>query len=78
MGIYSEMFRVKNNHEDMIGYGTSNFIITIDVIQNIWFNGHPEMKIYRNWADTIVNTLDSTFNYNYIQEEHFKQYQLCQ
>jgi hypothetical protein len=51
-------------------------MIEISIKQNYWLNGHPEMKKYRNWADSISELLNSQFNYEIIRDEHLRQFQL--
>jgi hypothetical protein len=57
-------------------YGNAVFLLGIKTKQNFWLNGHPDMKIHRNWANAIIELLDSTFNYELIREEHLRQFQI--
>lgn len=57
-------------------YGNAAYSLQIDVEQNLWLNGHPDMKTHRNWANSIIELLESTFNYEQIREEHLRQFQL--
>ena len=56
--------------------GNSVYMIEISIKQNYWLNGHPEMKKHRNWADSIIELLNSQFNYEIIRDEHLHQFQL--
>jgi len=51
------------------GFHNSVYLISINIEQNIWYNGHPDMKKYRHWADSIVDTLESKFSYELIREK---------
>ncbi|MYM60056.1 hypothetical protein GTG28_12555 [Vibrio sp. OCN044] len=61
---------------DQQQHGTAVFMLKIDIEQTRLLNGHPDMKAHRNWANSIVELLDNTFNYEQIREEHFRQFQL--
>ena len=56
--------------------GNSVYLLDINVQQNYWLNGHPDMKKHRNWADSIVELLDSKFNYETIHENNLRQFEL--
>lgn len=71
LGEYSRMLQSK------IGtYGHSVFLLETDIEQKYLLNGHPEMKKHRNWANSIVELLDTTFNFELIRENHMRQFQL--
>lgn len=56
------------NFDNSNKYWHSVYLMTLNVKQNSWLNGHPEMKNNRNWADSIVDVLDNKFNYETIRE----------
>jgi len=56
IGEYSKFFNIpsaldRGNSPEADKYGNSVYLIQINIKQNFWLNGHPEMKKYRNWAD---------------------------
>ena len=57
-------------------FGNSMYLIEINAEQNAWFNGHPEMKKHRSWADSIAKQLDNDFNFESIRENHRKKFLL--
>ena len=62
--------------EEVNKLGNSVYLLDINVQQNYWLNGHPDMKKHRNWADSIVELLDSKFNYEIIHENNLRQFEL--
>ncbi len=56
--------------------GTSVYIIEISGKQNTLLNGHPEMKKHRKWADSIIESLETTYSYNLIRENHIRSIQI--
>ena len=61
---------------DLQPHGHAVYKMHINIEQNIWLNGHPEMEAHRNWANSIIELLDYTFNFEKIHKEHIQQYQL--
>jgi len=81
IGEYSRLLGIKSHHQpiniaDQQQYGNSAYLLEIEAEQNVWLNGHPDMKTHRNWANSIIELLDSTFNYELIREDHLRQFQL--
>lgn len=81
VGTYSKLLGIpsgldRRNAPESDKYGHSNFFMEIDVSQNWWLNGHPDMKKNRNWANSVAELLDAQFNYEYIRDTHIKQFQL--
>jgi len=80
LGEYSRMMGlspvIDRNDPQSGKYGNSVFLIELIAEQNFWLNGHPEMKKHRIWAESIINLLDSHFNYESIREGHLKLFQL--
>lgn len=82
IGEYSKLFGIpdafdrRNAGCSADKLGNSVYMIDINIKQNYWLNGHPEMKKYRNWADSIAKLLNSQFNYEIIRDEHLRQFQL--
>jgi len=81
IGEYSQLLGLEESRQainslDKQQYGNAVFLLEINTEQNVWLNGHPDMKTHRNWANSIIELLDSTFNYELIREEHLRQYQL--
>ncbi|MCG8316407.1 MAG: hypothetical protein MI976_24615 [Pseudomonadales bacterium] len=79
LGEYSRLLGSGQQHinvGDQHQYGNAVYLLSIDLVQTFWLNGHPEMKTHRNWANSIVQLLNNTFNYEQIRDEHLRQYQL--
>ena len=81
IGEYSRLLGLKSSSQpiniaDQQQYGNAVFLLEIEAVQNVWLNGHPDMKTHRNWADSIIELLDNTFNYELIRKEHLRQFQL--
>ena len=81
IGEYTKLFGIpsaldRRNAGEGDRLGNSVYLVEVNVKQNYWLNGHPEMKKHRNWADSISELLDSKFNYEIIRDEHLRQYQL--
>jgi len=81
IGEYSNFFNIpsaldRRNGPEADKYGNSVFFVQINIKQNYWLNGHPEMKKHRNWADSISELLDTTFNFESIRSEHLRSFQL--
>lgn len=56
--------------------GNSSYSLEISAKQNWWLNGHPEMKKYKLWIESLISILDSEFNYELIRQRHIEQYQI--
>jgi len=52
------------------------YLLNVSYEQNYWYNGHPEMEKYKNWADSIAEHLDAEFNFDVIRENHRKSFLL--
>jgi len=81
IGEYSQLLGLTTSRQhinvgDQQRYGNAVFLLEVKAEQNLWLNGHPEMKTHRNWVNSIIELLDNTFNYELIREEHLRQYQL--
>lgn len=81
IGEYSKLFGItsaldRRNSGEAGKLGNSVYLVEVNIKQNYWLNGHPEMKKHRNWADSIAELLDSKFNYEIIRDEHLRQFQL--
>lgn len=81
IGEYSQLIGLTTSRQhinvaDQQQYGNAVFILETGAEQNVWLNGHPDMKTHRNWANSIIELLDSTFNYELIREEHLREFQL--
>jgi hypothetical protein len=81
IGEYSKFFNIpsafdRRNGPEANKYGNSVFLVQTNIKQNYWLNGHPEMKKYRNWADSIAELLDTKFNFETIRSEHLRSFQL--
>lgn len=57
-------------------YANSVYILHMEAVQNFWLNGNPNMEAHRNWANSIFELLDNTFNFENIHEYHIRQFQL--
>lgn len=81
IGEYSTLLGLTSNRQpvnlgDNHKYANAVYLLEIQAEQNFLLNGHPEMKKYRNWANSIIELLDNTFNYEAIRTEHLRQFQL--
>jgi hypothetical protein len=81
LGEYSKLLGMTNHSQpiNLAGqnqYGNATYTLEIKAEQTLWLNGHPDMKLHRNWAKSIIDLLDSTFNYELIREEHLRQFQI--
>jgi len=81
IGEYSRLLGLTTSRQhinlaDQQKYGNAVYNLEIKAEQNMWLNGHPDMKTHRNWANSIIELLDNTFNYELIREEHLRQFQL--
>ncbi|MCK9200281.1 MAG: hypothetical protein M0P59_03975 [Gallionella sp.] len=81
LGEYSRLLKIRSQQDRTIGsrsgeYGHSVFLLEAEIKQKLLLNGHPEMKKHREWADSIVDLLDTTFNFELIREDHMRAFQL--
>lgn len=79
IGEYARLLGVGRNQAEVShknSYANSVYILDMEAVQTLWLNGNPNMKAHRNWADSIFELLDSTFNFENISEDHIRQFQL--
>jgi hypothetical protein len=50
--------------------GHAVYLMNVDIKQNPWLNGHPEMKCHRSWAESVLTLLENTFDYERIRQNY--------
>lgn len=76
IGEYEQLLGIQGGQASSKNLGTSMFLFSIKYTQDIWRNGNPDMKKHRQWADSIVSLLQSTFDFNQIREDHIQRFQM--
>jgi hypothetical protein len=81
LGEYSRLLKIHSQQDRTIGsrggeYGHSVFLLEAEIKQKFLLNGHPEMKKHREWANSIIDLLDTNFNFELIREDHMRGFQL--
>ncbi|MBD3670359.1 MAG: hypothetical protein HUJ29_06250 [Gammaproteobacteria bacterium] len=81
IGEYSKSFGLpsfitagENNDNNKIA--NSVYSMEISGTQKVLLNGHPEMKKHRNWANSLIESLETTYSYTLIRERHIRLIQL--
>lgn len=81
IGEYSKSFNLPKHitvgaDDDNSKIANSVYIVEINGKQNVLLNGHPDMKKHRNWADSLIESLETTYSYYLVREGHIRLIQL--
>ena len=71
IGEYQDLLEIDQSH-----CAYSAYSVSLEVTQAPLLNGHPDMPMYRNWADDLIGTASHRFDYQGIRRRQIENSQL--